>query len=163
MKIIFLDDERNIEDVTWKEYPSSYDLIVVRNYFQFIDVVDSLDTLEGVLFSFDHDLQDFHKEIEYTGLDCAKYLIEVMMENKNLRKEDLQYILHTKNPIGSLNIESYIETFKTHFSHDDDFSTCEGCGYTGPEVRSDGFGYNICYVNGCDSYSVRGLSRHDFY
>ncbi len=40
---------------------------------------------------------------------------------------------------------------------------CDGCGHQGPDVYSDGFGYNICLVNRCTAYSVRGLSPRDFY
>ena len=40
---------------------------------------------------------------------------------------------------------------------------CDGCGHQGPDVYSDSFGYNICLVNRCTAYSVRGLSPRDFY
>lgn len=40
--------------------------------------------------------------------------------------------------------------------------SCDGCGAIGPHVRSDGFGFNCCY-NPCDEYTVRGISRSDFY
>lgn len=42
-------------------------------------------------------------------------------------------------------------------------SQCDGCGFTGPDVYGDGYGFNICTRGTCDQYSVRGISRSDFY
>lgn len=41
-------------------------------------------------------------------------------------------------------------------------SRCDGCGCINENVRSDGYGFNCCY-SPCDSYTVRGLSRSDFF
>ena len=43
------------------------------------------------------------------------------------------------------------------------YNQCDGCGYEGPGVYSDGHGFFICSRGTCDQYSVRGLSRSDFY
>lgn len=162
MKIILLDDERNMSDIKWIHYPQHDEVIVIRTYLDFTNFIDSLNSLEGLLFTFDHDIQDFYDDIEYTGLDCAKYLVDSMMDNPdNLKKEHLNYIVHSQNPVGSLNIISYIETFKTHFEpimH----PSCDGCGHSGPDVYTDSGGFNVCLVNHCTSYSVRGLHPSDF-
>lgn len=55
---LFLDDERNPSDVTWKNIPRDRPYDIVRNYQQFVDHV----TLYGVpdFVTFDHDLADEH-------------------------------------------------------------------------------------------------------
>ena len=61
-KLIFLDDERNVEDFTWLQYPFETDKVdttIVRTYQQFVEAVDKLESFENVFFSFDHDLADF--------------------------------------------------------------------------------------------------------
>lgn len=162
MKIILLDDERNMSDIKWINYPQHDEVIVIRTYLDFTNFIDSLNSLEGLLFTFDHDIQDFYDDGEYTGLDCAKYLIDAMMDNPdNLKKEHLNYIVHSQNPVGSLNIISYIETFKTHFEPTI-YPSCDGCGHSGPDVYTDSGGFNVCLVNHCTSYSVRGLHPSDF-
>jgi hypothetical protein len=67
MKIILLDDERNMSDIKWINYPQHDEVIIIRTYLDFTNFVASLNSLEGLLFTFDHDIQDFHNDIEYTG------------------------------------------------------------------------------------------------
>lgn len=43
------------------------------------------------------------------------------------------------------------------------YNQCDGCGHEGPNVYHDGYGFFICTRGTCDQYSVRGLSRSDFY
>ena len=63
--LIFLDDERNFEDVTWINYPKFDSIVTLRQYHEFEDYIDTLVInnigLEGLYFSFDHDLglEDF--------------------------------------------------------------------------------------------------------
>lgn len=120
MKILFLDDERTLDQVTWIQYPRGItDLTTVRDYFDFRVAVKQLLSLKNILFSFDHDLQCFEDGKEYTGLDCAKFLVEHIIDNLHyLDPNDLNYIVHSKNPCGKLNIESYINTFIKMFSNE---------------------------------------------
>lgn len=119
MQILFLDDERTLEQVTWIQYPSGItNLTTVRDYFDFRVAVKQLHSLKNILFSFDHDLQCFEDDKEYTGLDCAKFLIEYIMDNPHLDPNDLNYIVHSKNPCGKLNIESYINTFINMYTNE---------------------------------------------
>lgn len=119
MQILFLDDERTLDQVTWIQYPDGITtLTTVRDYFDFRVYVKQLLSLKNILFSFDHDLQCFEDGKEYTGLDCAKFLIECIMDNPNLDPNDLNYIVHSKNPCGKLNIESYINTFINMYSNE---------------------------------------------
>lgn len=119
-KVIFLDDERNIEDVTWIRYPTHIQVEVVRTFQQFKKCVDALNTLENVMFSFDHDIQDFETvngfEVERTGMDCVKYLIECMMIRECLKVSDLDVIVHSQNPIGKENIEGYVRSYRKFVS-----------------------------------------------
>lgn len=112
MKIILLDDERNYSDIYWISYPKHDEVIVLRTYQQFKNFVDNLDSLKDLLFTFDHDIQDFHSKGEYTGFDCVKYLIELIQDNTILNINDLNYCVHSMNPIGAANIKNYIENFK---------------------------------------------------
>jgi hypothetical protein len=46
---------------------------------------------------------------EKTGYDCAKWLVDYCIDNQaNLP----DYLVHSANPIGKKNIESYLENFK---------------------------------------------------
>ena len=115
MDIIFLDDERNIEDVTWVKYPSYENLFVFRRERDLINSLMIFDDIKDCLFSFDHDLQDFDVAgNENTGYTCAKWLCDYILD-RNWNPDDLNYVVHTKNPIGGKNIISYIENFKTFY------------------------------------------------
>lgn len=120
MKIIFLDDERNPEDVFWINYPKNItDIYIVRTYKEFVKAVNEYlhkDSIEDILFSFDHDIQDFNSDgYENTGKTCAIYLVEYMLNNPELDevKDKLSFIIHSQNPIGKQNIESYINNYKS--------------------------------------------------
>lgn len=99
---------------------------IVRNYDEFINVIEKLGLPN--LVSFDHDLADEHyNEVMYvstdaynqlyptfeekTGYDCAKWLCNHCIENK---KEFPDYLVHSMNIVGSLNITSYIENIKKY-------------------------------------------------
>jgi len=136
MSYLFLDDERKPSQVTWVVLP---DVIfdVVRNYQQFVQYIEHNGLPEFV--SFDHDLGAFHYEtlmkisnesnisvfldeinrtnspveIDYgtekTGYDCAKWLVEYCFDHGLKFPE---YEVHSMNPIGALNIRTYIENAK---------------------------------------------------
>lgn len=101
---------------------------IVRNYDEFVNWI----TENGVpdLISFDHDLADEHMtdyykqmlEQEYqhpdydsytekTGLDCARWLVEYIQIN-NLELKLVS--VHSHNPVGAANIQSFINGFKKH-------------------------------------------------
>ena len=58
--LIFIDDERNFEDVTWVNYLHFDIVVTLRQYHEFenymVDIVIQGGTLEGLYLSFDHDL-----------------------------------------------------------------------------------------------------------
>lgn len=117
--IIFLDDERNIKDVFWHKYPEYNACHIARNFKQFKQLVNTIlltgnIKLKNVLFSFDHDLQDFNEDSsENTGYTCAKWLCETILDNM-YNTTDLNHVVHSQNPIGKENIDSYIKNFKKY-------------------------------------------------
>ena len=115
--IVFLDDERVINDVYWYNYQEYNACHTVRNFDQFKQLVNTIllngtTNLKNVLFSFDHDLQDFNTDLtENTGYTCVKWLCEFILQY-GYDKNDLIYIVHSQNHIGKENIDCYIKNFK---------------------------------------------------
>ncbi len=103
---LFLDDLRIPTDVTWANIPVDQHYSLVRSYKEFVDLI----TLRGVpmYVCYDHDLSDFNNTEEKTGYDCAKWLVAYCVE-KNIKHPS--YIVHSMNPIGKQNIESYINSY----------------------------------------------------
>ena len=116
---LFLDDVRNpnvfLDDCrVWE---------TVKDYNGFVRIIQQ----KGLptFISFDHDLDWEHypmnnaksgkvvlKYEEYkekTGMDCAKWLVEFCMKTNQPLPE---YQVHSMNPIGKLNIQSLLESYK---------------------------------------------------
>jgi len=120
---LFLDDERQPEDVTWLRLPPAT-WQIVRTYDDFVAYV----TKHGapVFVSFDHDLAHEHYRAsmynpdrhysayytngtfkEKTGRDAALWLVEYCLD----RDIELPaYAVHSMNPIGRENIVSIMES-----------------------------------------------------
>ena len=125
--LVFLDDLRKPEDVTWVNYNEEFsDVLLFTNAHDFMQWVDNLFgivpyTLDNLVFSFDHDIQSFDQmNREQTGYDCVKYMTNALMfyyfSDESFDANDLVYYVHSKNPVGKENIITYIENFKKHFS-----------------------------------------------
>lgn len=95
---MFLDDIRDAE----KYYPGQ-GMVVCRDYKSACEYVEKHGIPEFV--SFDHDLGDLSID-EKTGYSFAKFLIDYMFEH-NL-KEPFEYFVHSSNPVGKVNIETYL-------------------------------------------------------
>lgn len=134
---LFLDDYRDPTDCVGYVHPMGIrpDLytnnkwVIVKNYDEFVECI----TKYGLptLISFDHDLADEHytpeeywsdydaskkyqESLTYkekTGLDCAKWLVDYCMNNK---QELPKYEAHSMNPVGRDNIISLLNNFKKH-------------------------------------------------
>lgn len=125
LKGLFLDDERNPEDVTWINYSTNIEWTIVRTLSTFIDEMES-----NVYdyYSFDHDIQDFwvqpvgtplyesafgvvvsDKETrgEYTGYNAAVCLKDYMTLYL-VSKLPVGYYVHSKNPVGAENIHNVL-------------------------------------------------------
>jgi hypothetical protein len=137
MKKLFLDDIRipkdaiglvpsNLNKLYWES-----DWVIVRNFHQFCNYLQNFGVPDFI--SFDHDLADDHyndlfsdenwikndsdivlKYEDYkekTGYECAKWLVDFCLENGyNLP----DYQVHSANPVGKKNIESYLLNAKKH-------------------------------------------------
>ena len=115
---IFLDDVRIPTQVYWAEIPKDQHYSVVRNFNEFVDLI----SLRGLpkFVCYDHDLATEHYHDvgkasmnydnykERTGYDCAKWLVAYCFE-KNIKHPP--YVVHSLNPIGKQNIESYINSY----------------------------------------------------
>lgn len=125
---LFLDDIRQPKDACYLVInPAIYwedDWQVVKNYPEFCKWI-KFNGLPKIV-SFDHDLADVHYEIDFndwddltadqlgveeTGLDCAKWLVEYCLDNGFQLPE---YYVHSANPVGKKNIQSYLDNAKKH-------------------------------------------------
>ena len=103
---IFLDDLRTprMSHTAGKglglAYSSDGKWTIVRDYFQFMDLVDKhFDEIE--LVSFDHDIASFKDGVEFTGKTAADYLINYCLDHN---KEFPDWYVHTDNVRGRTNI-----------------------------------------------------------
>jgi hypothetical protein len=129
-KALYLDDVRT-PTTTINGYEPWY---VVRNYDEFVTWI----TANGIpdLISFDHDLAeehindyfnqvalvgyqhpDYEKYTEKTGLDCARWLGGYIQHNNAVLKA---VCVHSHNPVGATNIQSYINGLKRHMGWEQD-------------------------------------------
>jgi hypothetical protein len=135
--VLFLDDERMPDQVTWAEFPRYDSIFIARSFDGFVRHVEFFGLPKFVCF--DHDLADFHYAVmleenaqadsytyndgdliktfdygpEKTGYDCAKWLVEYCVNNQ---KKFPRYIVHSKNNVGKERIESYVENAKQHLN-----------------------------------------------
>lgn len=93
---LFLDDER------FPVLPRQW--IIVRSFAEACDYV----LAHGcpAFMSLDHDLGE-----EKTGYDFVKWFCEMHIQKKICIPFDFRYYVHSQNPIGKKNIESYLESF----------------------------------------------------
>ena len=108
---IFLDDERNPCDVTWIELCEKRDWYIVRNYNDFISLIEDkiVWSKPPKVISFDHDIAPFDiNGKEKTGYDCLKFLIEYSHINSTPIPE---CIFHTMNYVGKNNMQSYYNNY----------------------------------------------------
>lgn len=107
MKVgLFLDDERNPEDVFWVKYPKDVEWFVVRRMSDFIF---SICNGEIDIISFDHDIQDYDMlGNEQTGYDCLKSLIDYCIDTNTRIPE---CFFHTQNSVGLENMRTYYNNF----------------------------------------------------
>lgn len=95
---LFLDDER---------FPANDGLVweICRNLAEVKQKVSE----KGLptYISFDHDLGDN----EPTGYDVVKYLVDLDLDGILFWPENFDYYVHSQNPVGKKNIESYLNNF----------------------------------------------------
>lgn len=116
---LYLDDVRTPTQGNW---------VIVRDYYEFIDTINSIGLNNFSWISLDHDLGeeamieyytnvkhnniiDYSNINEKTGMDCCKFLVEHCIE-KNLTLPEIN--VHSANPVGSVNMMSYLDNFFKH-------------------------------------------------
>ena len=110
---IFLDDIRipsmshNVSKGLGVDYSDKDKWVIVRDYFDFIDLVDKhFDDID--LISFDHDLACYRDGVEFTGKSAVDYLINYCLDhNKNFPN----WYAHTDNTSGKRNIIGAVLNF----------------------------------------------------
>jgi hypothetical protein len=106
VKGLFLDDERNPQDVTWIKYPLDMSWEIVRTYREF---EDALLLSNYDIVSFDHDIQDFTGQgEERTGYTCFLRMLDFVMDGGILLPEVL---VHSQNPVGAENIRKHYTNY----------------------------------------------------
>jgi hypothetical protein len=122
---IYLDDIRTPIEDGWE---------IVRNYKDFVDLIEKtgLENIEKI--SLDHDLGetaigeyfnnvipnsriDYSNIEEKTGYDCTKWLVDHYQNNNKVRFPEV--LVHSANPVGSKNITSYINNFLKHIGQEE--------------------------------------------
>ena len=101
---LFLDDERNPEDVTWITlYEGPYE--IVRTQDEFIAWVSQ----HGIpdVISFDNDLGTGFGE----GRDCAKWMCEAVMDGDIAFNPRMRFTVHSKNVVAAEWITQYLTAF----------------------------------------------------
>jgi len=109
---LFLDDERNPEDVTWIDYPKDIKWIIVRSLDTFIFYLDhamvAMDYFDYV--SFDNDLGENQGE----GKDAAKNLCYYYDQEWELNKINPPFptcFIHSQNNQAAEYIKSILASY----------------------------------------------------
>jgi hypothetical protein len=100
MKKLYLDDIRTPKTKGWD---------IVRSYDEFVKWIEKNGLPDKV--SFDHDLGE---EGTKTGYDAAKWLVYYCYSNGLPFLPE--YNVHSANPVGKANIESYLSNAKKHLN-----------------------------------------------
>lgn len=98
---LYLDDVRNLPDDSF---------ILVKSYEEAILFVKKYGIPSYI--SFDHDLGvDENGNLLPTGYDFAKWLVDMDIDNIHKFPKNFNFNVHSANPVGRLNIESYLNNY----------------------------------------------------
>lgn len=118
MKKIYLDDVRTPR-------PETGEWVVVRDYDEFVQTINTIGLENIELISLDHDLGDsamrewhygvvknytinYDNITEKTGMDCTKWLVNKWLDGAPVCK----VMVHSANAVGSANMMGYINNYK---------------------------------------------------
>ena len=110
-KLLWLDDVRDPfnHDINWLIFSPigrNVDIHWVKSYSEFTSWILNNGLPDGICF--DHDLGD-ESDNEKTGLDCAKFLINICIDQKLSLP---LYSSQSANPVGRDNILKLLDNFK---------------------------------------------------
>lgn len=125
-KLLWLDDIRDPNTNDWLVFSpieQPYECIWVKSYNEFINWITKNGLPDGICF--DHDLGNDVainarekgmtkkkarqlKQVEKTGFDCAKWLVEYCMDN---HKQLPVYNIQSANPVGKENIDGILKSY----------------------------------------------------
>lgn len=106
---LFIDDNRSIHEVKWVPHNiiESYrkdNWLQARNILEVRELIFKFGM--PCFVSFDHDLG----KNEPSGYDIAKELVELDSLGYEF-PEEFSFIVHSKNPVGKINIETYMNNY----------------------------------------------------
>ena len=111
MKLI-IDDIRSCEmcfNTSKNEMFLNSDWVIVKNYQDFISLIDKVGINKISIISFDHDLSDFEViddiKVEFTGKTACEYIIEKCLDSGTKFPD---WYVHTDNTCGRENIVGLI-------------------------------------------------------
>ena len=114
--LIWLDDIRDPLTGGWlRNYAPRFmdnkeNVVWVKNYREFTSWIN--DNGLPFMIAFDHDLENFHINKstfkEYTGMTCAKWLVDYCMDNN---KELPEWTVQSSNPAGKENINGLLNNY----------------------------------------------------
>lgn len=102
---LFLDDERNPDDVFWVDIPQNVDWVIVRSQDAFEDTV--LHRGFPLHISFDNDLGIDMGEGRY----AAQWLVEQLMDETIMFDPDFTFTVHSKNNVAAEWITQYLNSY----------------------------------------------------
>jgi hypothetical protein len=124
--LLWLDDIRNPHEGDWLVFSpiENPNVTWVKSYKEFVTWIELYGLPDGICF--DHDLGDnfeirtntdvddwfdIEENREYTGYDCAKWLVNYCLDNGL----DLPlYNIQSANPVGKENIDRLLKQFKNY-------------------------------------------------
>ncbi len=111
---LFIDDERNVKDPVWmpwqvQEKYRNEEWQIARN-FNDVKLIVGLFGFPQIV-SFDHDLG----KNEPTGYVICQWLCDLIMDEKYQFPENFEFFVHSKNPVGAKNIQTYMNNFIEHW------------------------------------------------
>lgn len=106
---LFIDDERNPEDVTWAPRNTGYEhrrWVIARSFSDAVTIIRGYGVPNFV--SFDHDLG----ENQLTGHDITKQLVgwDTYGGGPSI-PADFSFFVHSQNPVGKANIEGLLNNY----------------------------------------------------
>lgn len=112
---LFLDDEREPEDVTWINLPV-YDWDIVRTQAQFEHHLTVFGIPDHI--SFDNDLgEDAETKVGMgEGILCAHWLVEKVLDDELKWNPNFTYTVHSKNPIAAERIIGLLDPFISYMN-----------------------------------------------